>query len=130
MSGPDKIYQQGLAQGDFNIQHCRDCKSYIFFPRVACPECGSTDLTWEKASGKGAVYSMTTTRRKPDRGGDFNLSIIELAEGPRLMSKVEGISPDEVKIGMDVVAKITTKTGGDEEEYFVVFEALGVREGT
>ena len=46
------------------------------------------------------------------------------------MSKVEGISPDEVKIGMDVVAKITTKTGGDEEEYFVVFEALGVREGT
>jgi uncharacterized OB-fold protein len=69
-------------------------------------------------SGQGQVYSTTIVRRRPDRGGDYNVAIIELVEGARMMSRVEGIAPEKVKIGMDVIAKII---GSPEEEPMIVF---------
>ena len=45
-------------------------------------------------------------RRRPDRGGDYNLAIVELEEGPRMTSRVEGIDPDKVAIGMALTCAI------------------------
>lgn len=116
--GPDARYRAFLEQGKFCIQYSPDSDRYIFFPRAICPYSGSTDLEWREASGRGVVYSTTVVRRKPERGGDYNVALIDLEEGPRMMSRVEGVAPDKVAIGMAVKAKIVTEDGAP----LVVFE--------
>ena len=56
--------------------------------------------------GKGIVHSSSCNRRLPEKGGDFNLSIVKLEEGPCMMSSVLGAEPDQVKIGTKVNARI------------------------
>lgn len=104
--GPEKVYHDALHKGEFLIQQCDSCSEHIFFPRVICTHCGSSDLKWVKPSGKGTVYSSTTLRRRPEKGGPLNVSLIDLAEGPRMMSRVEGIDAESVRIGMQVTATI------------------------
>ncbi|MBZ8134794.1 Zn-ribbon domain-containing OB-fold protein [Afifella sp. IM 167] len=109
---PGVKFQAFLAEGSFSLQVCDGCGTQIFFPRTLCPSCGSRALTWKKASGEGTVYSTTTVRQKPERGGDYNVSIVELAEGARMMSRVEGVEPAAVTIGMAVTAVIATDDAG------------------
>lgn len=116
--GPDARYQTYLAAGEFRIQQCQDCGQHQFFPRVLCRACGSANLTFVPASGVAKVYSTTTIQAKPEAGGPYNLSVIELAEGPRLFSRVEGLAPQDVRIGMPVRARIDTSG----EMPFVVFD--------
>lgn len=104
--GPMAQYIEYLKQGVFMIQRSRSSGKYVFYPRVSVPGSGETDLEWVEASKQGKVYSMTTIRRKAERGGDYNVAIVALEEGPRLMTNVENVSPDKVHIGMEVIAHI------------------------
>ncbi|MDX2424684.1 MAG: OB-fold domain-containing protein [Cycloclasticus sp.] len=115
--GPDQVYLDHLRQQNFSLPRCQACGEFHFFPRVVCPHCGSYDLEWQALSGKAEVYSTTTIRRKPERGGNYNVSLITLEEGPRLMSRVEGIDSELVKIG----AKVCASINNDGDEPFVVF---------
>ncbi|RJG02908.1 Zn-ribbon domain-containing OB-fold protein [Noviherbaspirillum sedimenti] len=119
--GPEKVYHELLKQGKFRIQRCGACGGHIFFPRVICTLCGSADLAWIAPSGRGTVYSTTVLRRKPESGGNLNLVLVDLEEGPRMMSRVEGISAEEVKIGMAVEASIIEDKGAP----LVVFHPAG-----
>lgn len=120
-AGPDQIYRTYLENGEFNIQHCSACDKYLFYPRHLCPHCGSSALTWRNASGRAQVYSTTVARRRPDRGGDYNVCIVELEEGPRMTSRVEGIDPDQVTIGMALTHAIND--GGDSGPFIVFHPA-------
>ena len=104
--GPDQVFHDALSNGEFRIQQCRVCARHVFYPRALCPECGAPDPVWVMPRGRGVVYSTTVIRRKAEKGGDYNVAIIDLAEGPRLMSRVEDIPPEQVTIGMRVVARI------------------------
>ncbi|MEW4982545.1 MAG: OB-fold domain-containing protein [Cycloclasticus sp.] len=115
--GPDQIYSDFLKNDVFSLPKCQDCHEFHFFPRVVCPHCGSFNLEWQPVSGRGEVYSTTTIRRKPERGGNYNVCHVTLAEGPRLMSRVEGIDSLDVKIGDQVTAVINK----DEDAPFIVF---------
>ena len=116
--GAEAHYFAALKEGRFLIQRCNDCGKHVFFPREVCPHCDGMSLAWVQPKGTGIVYSNTTVRRKPDAGGDYNVSLIDLDEGVRMMSRVSGIPPNDVKIGMRVNAKVID--GG-----VVVFERLG-----
>ena len=105
-SGPEKQFFDRLAAGRFEIQRCAGCARHVFYPRVLCPHCGGGKLDWVAASGRGTVYSTTVVRRKPADGGDYNVCLVDLAEGVRLMSRVAGMPPADVKIGMAVQARI------------------------
>jgi len=105
-SGPEKQYLDKLADGRFEIQRCAACGKHVFYPRVLCPHCGSDRLGWVAPSGRGTVYSTTIVRRKPADGGDYNIVLVDLEEGVRLLSRVAGIAPEQVKIGMAVRARI------------------------
>ncbi|HEY4066200.1 MAG TPA: OB-fold domain-containing protein [Burkholderiaceae bacterium] len=111
--GPDAQYQQALQQGRFMLQHCEACAATRFPPALVCRACGSPRLAWRAATGDGVVYSLTTVR---DRAGDYNVALIDLEGGARMMSRVEGVAPDEVRIGQAVKARIAPG-----EEAFVVF---------
>jgi uncharacterized OB-fold protein len=93
------------------IQRCRNCGEHTFYPRVLCPHCGSKDLCDVPAGGRGTVYSTSVVRQKPEQGGDYNIALIDLEEGPRMMSQVIGVTPTEVRIGMVVKATIIDIAG-------------------
>ena len=99
------------------IQRSRGSGRYLFYPRVAEPRTGAVDLEWVEACGRGVVYATTVQRSKPP-APDTNVMLVDLEEGPRMMSRVDGVAPSEVRIGMHVKAKIVSEGGGP----FVVFE--------
>jgi uncharacterized OB-fold protein len=101
--GPDDIWRSALAEGRFILQRCKKCAACRFPPALVCAACGSPELEWTEASGQGTVYSTTAVR---EREGSYNVSLVDLAEGARMMSRVEEIDPDAVQIGMKVRAKI------------------------
>lgn len=109
--GPLAVYQEALAQGRFVIQQCKGCGKHVFYPRVLCPHCGAAELKWVEPTGRGIVYSTSVVRQKPDKGGDYNVALVELDEGPRMLSRVMDVDPDKVKIGMKVSAHIALLDG-------------------
>jgi uncharacterized OB-fold protein len=116
---PDADYRRHLAAGRFMLQRSRSSGAFVFHPRVAEPGSGATDLEWVEASGRGSVYSSTTVRCKPP-AADYNVALIDLAEGPRMMSRVVGIAAADVKIGMPVRARIAI----EDDAQLVVFDAV------
>lgn len=113
-------HQAELDAGRFLIQHCGDCGRHVYYPREVCPHCGSSTLDLVAPQGTGTVHAATTVRRKPDAGGDYNVSLIDLDEGVRLMSRVEGVAPTAVAIGRRVKARVTQHNGAG----LVVFDLL------
>ncbi len=114
---PDADYRRHLAAGRFMLQRSRSNGTFVFYPRVAEPGSGATDLEWVEASGSGSVYSSTIVRCKPP-AADYNVALIDLAEGPRMMSRVVGVAAADVKIGMQVRARIVI----DNDAPLVVFD--------
>lgn len=107
---PDHDFMAYLEEGRFMIQRARGSGTYVFYPRVAVPGTGETDLEWVEASGDGVVYSTTEIGQKPPKPS-YNVALIDLAEGPRMMSRVVDIDPADVKIGMKVKARIEDLDG-------------------
>src|SRR3954471_22600001 len=109
--GVQAFHQSELDAGRFLIQRCTACAKHVYFPRESCPHCGSAALEWKAPKGDGVVYAVTTVRRKPADGGDLNVSLVDLAEGVRLMSRVANLAPGEVRIGQRVQARVEVKDG-------------------
>ena len=100
--GPSQVYREALAKGDFRIQQCNGCGKHQFYPRALCKYCGGTDLQWVSVSGQGTVYSTSVVRQKPEDGPDYNVALVDLAEGPRMLTRVVEIAPEAIRIGMRV----------------------------
>jgi uncharacterized OB-fold protein len=113
---PEADFQKFLDEGRFVIQRSRSSGRFVFYPRVAEPVTGATDLEWVEPSGLGRVHATTTVRQKPPTP-DYNVAVIELDEGPRLMSRVEGVPASDVKIDMRVRAKVLR----EQEQAVLVF---------
>jgi uncharacterized protein len=116
--GPDRQYQAHLAAGRFMIQRGVETGRMVFYPRSVAPVTGES-LEWVEASGRGTVYAATCIRKRPP-ALDVSIVLVDLAEGPRMMSRVEGIAPDAVPIGMAVKARIIEA----EDGYLVVFDPV------
>ncbi|WP_028079135.1 Zn-ribbon domain-containing OB-fold protein [Solimonas soli] len=114
---PENEYQAFLRQGRFMIQRSASSGRYVFYPRAIAPGTGSEDLEWVEASGRGLVYSTTVVRAKPPTPS-HNVALVQLEEGPRLMTRVEGIDPGEVRIDMPVKARIVQEA----DLAYVVFD--------
>jgi len=119
-SGVFAQHQAALSEGRFLIQQCGDCGQHIYFPREVCPHCGSNTLALVAPAGLGTVYSVTTVRRKPDAGGDYNVCLIDLDEGVRLMSRVDMTPVDAVQVGQRVQARVVLEKG----QGMVVFDPV------
>ena len=105
----DQRYFEHLGKGVFEIPKCEACGQLHFYPRVICPHCGSDQLCWVAPTGRGTIYSTTTVRRTE---GDYNVCLVQLEEGPRLMSRVDGIASDQVRIGQKVQAHVVQQETG------------------
>ncbi len=101
-------YFAALIQGSLLTSRCTECRSHHFPPRPVCPHCGAAEsFAWERASGRGTVWSTCTFHKKYLSDFDdppYLVAVIELEEGSRLVSTVVGIDRDQVRVGMPVVA--------------------------
>ncbi|MCU1460502.1 MAG: Zn-ribbon OB-fold protein [Acidimicrobiales bacterium] len=116
--GVSSTYWEAGARGELLFQQCPACGNRQLYPRALCTACGETP-EWVQASGRGTVHTFTIIRQnyaKPFRDElPYVVAIVELEEGPRLMSNVTGVPADEVSIGLPV------------EVYFeVAAEGIGV----
>ena len=101
--GPDQAWRQALADGEFRLQRARTSGRYFFPPAVAEPGTGDRDWEWVRASGNGTIYSVTTVHPRPP-AEPYTVVLVDLAEGPRMMSRVVGT--EDERIGMAVRARI------------------------
>jgi uncharacterized OB-fold protein len=111
---PLTIYQAHLEKGELAYQWSLDANRAVFYPRVICPFTGSERLEWRFSAGLGTVYATTVTH--PREGAPYNIALIDCDEGFRLMSRVEDIAPEAVRIGMRVRFRLH-RPGGDDLAY-------------
>ena len=112
-----KPFWTNLREHKLTAQRCKSCDKFFSFPpQGSCPHCLSPEYDWVTLSGKGKVYSFVTYHRAwhpaYQEKVPYNVSLIDLQEGPRLISNVVGCKHDEVKIGMPVEIVFE-----DREEY-------------
>ena len=100
---PLKAYEDALGRGEIIYQACGDCGHVAFYPRLICPECGSTNVEFRPSSGKGEVYTRTVVHSR--NRDPYNVVLIDMDEGFRIMSTVEDAPNDDVQIGMRVELK-------------------------
>ena len=95
-------FWEGVAADELRIKHCRDCDRLWHPKRIVCTHCGSSDLGWRKAQGRGEVYSFSVVRRAPTpafaASVPYGLGLVRLAEGVHLFTRFSA-EPDALKIG-------------------------------
>jgi len=100
-------FWDGAAAGRLMLMRCNACGTWRLPSRMHCDRCLSTDSRWEQASGRGTVrtFGIMHQRYHPGFANDipYNVTIVELEEGPRLPTNVVGVSNADIQIGMKVV---------------------------
>jgi uncharacterized OB-fold protein len=117
---PAVTYRRHLENGKLGYQRCTDCSEAVFYPRVICPFCGSGALEWCESVGRGTVYATTSVHSR--NGEPRNVALVDLEEGFRMMSRVDGVPVEAVEIGTRVRFEVRH---GEGDEPIAVF----VREG-
>jgi uncharacterized OB-fold protein len=99
-------YWQAAREHRLALPKCESCNQFWFPPSKSCPHCLSTDFSFQNVSGKGKVFSFVTFHRvyRPAFTNDvpYVVALIELDEGPRLLSNIMGVTHEQVKCEMRV----------------------------
>lgn len=99
-------FWEGCRNGELLLQRCGSCGAHQFYPRMMCCKCNSVAVEWVRASGHGRIRSYTVVRRAPSRAyaaeAPYIVALIELAEGPTMMSNVIDCAPEAAVIGLAV----------------------------
>lgn len=102
-------------EGTLQLQRCSGCDTVVYYPRFVCPSCHGTELTHIEASGLGTIYSFTVTSKgilEYRDAGAYVLAMVELAEGPKMVTNIVECDPGELRIGQQVEV-VFHNTGGD-----------------
>ncbi|MGZ4103746.1 MAG: Zn-ribbon domain-containing OB-fold protein [Actinomycetota bacterium] len=120
-----KPYWDAAAEGKLLIKHCDDCGRDFFYPRNHCPRCWSTDTSWKEASGEGTVYTFTIVRQNDlppfKERVPYVVAVVELAEGVRMTTNVEGCPPEDVRCDLPVRVSFREEQRDDGPVYLPVF---------
>ncbi|MBX5485110.1 MULTISPECIES: Zn-ribbon domain-containing OB-fold protein [Mycolicibacterium] len=119
-------YWEAARHGQLLIAQCRACTKVHHYPRPFCPACWSDDVHPVPASGTGTLYTYSTVYVNdlaPFRDQlPYTAAIVELAEGPKVMTLIEGAATEQLLIGMAVTAVFRPVDDDDPESpYLTVF---------
>lgn len=111
-----KPYWEAAKEGKLVIQKCTDCGEHQFYPRPYCMSCGSQQIEWVAASGKGTIYTFTINHRPANEymkdKTPYVVAAIDLDEGVRMLANILDCEPKQVKIGQRV--KVTFEKASDD----------------
>ena len=104
--GDTAAFWAGMRDGKLLLQHCGKCNNVQYYQQQLCRECGSEELVYKAASGAGTVHSFSVVHRAPGPAFKDELPyavlLVELAEGPRMISSYTGGPAAEVTFEMNV----------------------------
>ncbi len=105
-SEDSKPHWEGAKRHELCLQRCQECGAFRLPPAPLCPECTAMGGEWTKVSGRGKVYSFVIFHRAYHKAFEKDLpyavAVIELEDGPRLVSNIVGIAPDRIRCDMPV----------------------------
>lgn len=108
-------YWDALRAGRLDFQRCRQCGNAWLPPREECPRCLNADWAWETSAGRGRVISWVVYHRPPNQDFadrvPYNVAIVELDEGPRLITNLLGTDAVEPRIEAPVELQIEEEGG-------------------
>ncbi len=98
-------YWDGAREGRLMLPWCEDCGRPHFHPRTICPHCGGARLRWQAASGRARLHTYVINH-KPARGFEdrvpYVIAVVELEEGPRLLTNIEIAEPTPETLRIDM----------------------------
>jgi len=97
-------FWEGCNRSELLLSACEDCAQVFYYPRLYCPNCGSEKLAWRASAGRGTLYSFThvgVSFYGPTWESQipYTLVLLDLDEGPRMLSRLVGPDRDKVQIG-------------------------------
>lgn len=99
-------FWDAATQKKFVLQRCKQCREWVFYPRGHCPHCWGGDLAWEFASGSGRLRSFSVVHRPGHPAwksiAPYALGIVELDEGPTMLSTLPVENAGALRVGMHV----------------------------
>lgn len=102
-------YWEGLRVHKLMLPNCVMCGPF-FYPRILCPRCHASDVGWIEASGRGRVYAFEIVYQAFNPAfkiePPYVLAMIELEEGPRIMSNLIDVSPDPQHVHCDMAVEV------------------------
>lgn len=108
-------YWNAAREGVLRLQRCRSCQTAIHYPRRWCLTCWSTDLEHFDARGTGVVVTFTIVHESPFEAFDahtpYVLAVVQLEEGPTMLSNIVGPDAFEVAIGDPVEVRFEKRNG-------------------
>ncbi len=101
-----RAYWQGLKEGKLLLQHCAACAHVQLYQQAICRRCGSESLEHRAASGRATVHSFSVVHRAPGpafkQDTPYAVLLVELDEGPRMITSLVGADPMSVRFDMQV----------------------------
>jgi len=99
-------FWEGAKRHELLLLNCNACARIWFPPSSRCPNCLSTDVAWKPASGRGKVWSWIVMWQRyfPAFDADlpYNVAYVQLDEGPKLMTNLVGVAPEDIRCDMPV----------------------------
>src|SRR5262249_13715976 len=96
-------YWEGTALGELRLQRCRACEPPYFPPQPFCPACSSDHIEIIRSSGRASLHSYVITNlAAPGFDAPYVIAVVELDEGPRLLTNVVGVEPDPDALPLDL----------------------------
>ncbi|GGZ25560.1 hypothetical protein GCM10010387_18880 [Streptomyces inusitatus] len=109
-------FWDAAREGRLLLRRCRGCSAAHHYPREFCPYCWSEDVRWETASGRAALYTWSVVHRNDvppfDARTPYVAAVVDLAEGPRVMTEVVGCAAGELRVGMALTVAFRAEEGG------------------
>jgi hypothetical protein len=100
-----KPFWDAAKRGVLELPRCGACRKLHYYPRGVCPHCLSNDLSWERLRGTATLHTFTIVHRG-QKGfpvpTPYVLAVVQLTEGPRMMTTLIDVDPAAVSIGMPV----------------------------
>jgi len=107
-------FWEGTAQGELRLQRCRACTRAYFPPQPFCPRCANDDIEVVRASGHGTLHSYVINHRAaPGFTAPYVIAVVELEEGPRLLTNLVEVEPDPDVLPLDLPVEVVFQTVGD-----------------
>jgi uncharacterized protein len=108
---PDAVpFWDAAARHELALPWCNRCAQHFFYPRTACPVCGSRDLDWRAASGRGRIHTFCIQHHSRVPGlaeaTPFVTVIVELEEGPRMMSILVDVDPNPETVRCELPVQV------------------------
>jgi uncharacterized OB-fold protein len=107
----------GTLAGELRIQHCNNCGKFYFYPRPFCRYCQSRDVEWRAVSGAGRLVSYVINYRPlppADPAEPQVIALIELDEGPRMLSNIVGVTPEPENLPLDARVRVQFEPRGEQ----------------